>query len=90
MIKLWDTKNNKLIETLRSHKGEINSVKFGYNTNTFCSTSSDRTFKVWDAAERTYIDTFYGHREEGLDIDCIDSENFISSGNDSQVIIWKT
>lgn len=65
-------------------------MKFGYNNNTFCSVSEDRTFKVWDAAERTYIDTFYGHREEGLDVDCIDNENFISSGKDCQVIIWKT
>ena len=61
-IKLWDAVEGKLIETLKSHKGQINSVKFGFRSNTFCSVSEDRTFKVWDGAERTYIDTFYGHR----------------------------
>lgn len=55
-----------------------------------CSISSDRTLKVWDAVERAYIDTFYGHREDGLDIDCINGTDFVTSGRDQQVVVWKT
>lgn len=66
-------------------------MKFGLNSNSvLCSVSSDRTLKVWDAIERAYIDTFYGHREEGLDIDCINGSDFITSGRDQQVVVWKT
>jgi ribosomal RNA-processing protein 9 len=61
-IKLWDTQRNLLIDTLKSHKSDINGIKFGYNSNNLCSVSSDRTFKLWDAAERAFIDTFYGHK----------------------------
>lgn len=38
-VKIWDATEGKLIGSLKSHKGEINSVKFGYHTNTFCSVS---------------------------------------------------
>jgi ribosomal RNA-processing protein 9 len=90
-IQLWDTERDILITTMKSHKGDVNGLKFGLNSNDkLCSVSSDRTIKMWDALERTYIDTFYGHREEGLDIDCLNANDFITSGKDQQVIVWKT
>lgn len=90
-IQLWDVERDLLITTLKSHKGEVTGVKFGLNSNDkLVSVSADRTIKLWDAVERTYIDTFYGHREEGLDIDCINTDDFITSGRDQQVIVWKT
>lgn len=36
------------------------------------------------------IETYYGHNAEVLDIDYINQNDFISSGNDHQNIIWKT
>lgn len=91
VVQLWDVERECLITTLKSHKNEITGLKFGLNSNDkLISVSADRTIKMWDAVERTYIDTFYGHREDGLDIDCINTNDFITSGKDLQVIVWKT
>lgn len=89
-IKLWDIKSKTLIETLKGHRNTVNGLKFGLNSNNLCSVSADRTMKQWDAAQRGIIDTFYGHNSEVLDIDSINQNDFISSGNDHQNIIWKT
>lgn len=56
-VKLWDCHNNKLIETLKSHKSPIYGVKFGLNSNNLASICCDRTLKLWDAGARAYIDT---------------------------------
>ncbi len=59
------------------------------DSNQFCSISNDRTFKLWDAAERAYIDTFYGHKNYINSIDTIGPEDFITSGFDRNTIYWK-
>lgn len=56
-IKLWDLKNQELIETFKGHKDTIQGLKFGINSNVFCSASCDRSFKLWDASERAFMDT---------------------------------
>lgn len=89
-IKLWDVRSNNLIQTLSSHRGAVNGLKFGFNSNNLCSVSSDRTLKQWECAQRGIIETYYGHDEEILDIDNINDNDFVSSGNDHQNIIWKT
>lgn len=90
-IQLWDAERDILITTMKSHSADVNGIKFGIGSNNnLCSVSSDRTLKIWDALERTYIDTFYGHRDEGLDIDSINADDFITSGKDEQVLVWKT
>ena len=45
--------------------------------------------KLWEAAERAYMDTFYGHNDSITGLSCIDGKNFVSSGYDKQVIYWK-
>ncbi len=59
MIKIWDPKSNKLIDTLKGHRDTITGIKFQRNSNVFCTISNDRTFKMWDAGERAYLDTLY-------------------------------
>lgn len=57
MIKLWDTRNNSLITTLKGHRDTITGVKFQNNSNVFVTISYDRSFKMWDGDERAYMDT---------------------------------
>lgn len=33
MIKMWDTKNDKLIHTFKGHRDTITGLKFGINSN---------------------------------------------------------
>ena len=90
LIKLWDTRSLELTGTLKSHRNSVNSVKFGGNSGNLCSVSSDRTLKQWDIGQRGLMETFYGHNEEVLDLDNINGTDFLSSGNDRQVVLWKT
>lgn len=90
LIKLWDVRNNKVIQTLKGHRNTVNGLVFGKNSSNLASVSVDRTFKQWDCSQRGLIETFYGHNAEVLDIDYINENDFLSSGNDHQAIIWKT
>lgn len=90
MIKLWDTRANNLIGTLKGHRNTINGVKFGLNSNILCSVSKDLTLKQWDFSQRGLMETFYQHNNEVLDIDHFNANDFITCGNDHQAIIWKT
>lgn len=56
-VKLWDLKKMSLMQTFAGHKMAVLGVKFGINSNTFCSVSQDRQFKMWDASEKAFIDT---------------------------------
>ena len=89
-IKLWDTRSCSLIDTLRGHKNTINGIKFGINSHNLCSVSADLTLKHWDFAQRGLIGTYYEHNAEILDLDHFNSDDFITSGYDKQVITWKT
>ena len=49
-IQLWDAERDVLITTLKSHKGDVNGLKFGLNSNDkLVSVSTDRTIKLCDA-----------------------------------------
>ena len=42
---------------MKGHRDSIYGLKFSRNSNSLISGSCDRTFKMWDAGERAYIDT---------------------------------
>lgn len=54
-VKLWDVRNNQLVDTLKGHRGCINGLKFGFNSSNLCSISSDKTLKEWDCTQRGLI-----------------------------------
>ena len=89
-IKLWDVRTKAIISTLKGHRNTVNGIKVGFSSNNLCTVSTDRTMKQWDCAQRGIIETYYGHNAEVLDLDCINDNDFISSGNDHQNIIWRT
>jgi ribosomal RNA-processing protein 9 len=90
MIKLWDTRSSTLIDTFHGHKNTINGLKFGPHSHNLCSASADLTLKHWDFSQRGLIGTYYEHTSELLDLDYFNSQDFITSGYDRQVIAWKT
>ena len=55
LMKLWDIRTQKNVETLKGHRGAVTGVQFGMNSNNLCSVSTDKTFKEWDCAQRGLI-----------------------------------
>ena len=87
---MWDTRAKTNIGTLKGHRNAIYGVKFGMGSNILCSVSADLTLKEWDVSQKGLMETFYEHNNEVLDIDVLNSTDFITSGNDHQAIVWKT
>jgi len=57
MVRLWDTRDLKLIDTFKGHKDSVLGVKFKSYSSEFCSVGADRVLKLWDASERAYLET---------------------------------
>jgi ribosomal RNA-processing protein 9 len=91
VIKLWDlrTANNAPIGELTGHFGAIYGLCFQLGTTTLFSASQDRTVKVWDVAEKTFVETLYGHENEVLAVDSLHSYRVLSASSDHTVRLWK-
>ena len=51
--------------------------------------SADRSLKVWNIRDMTYMDSHYGHTSSALAIDNYSEDRCMSCGLDRQVILWK-
>jgi len=89
MVKLWDTRTLEHVHTFIQHRGTIHGVRFQAGSSQFCSVGCDKTMNLWEAGERCYMDSLYGHNDEINAIDSIDGSNFVTCGSDQQVILWK-
>lgn len=63
IIKIWNLTNYSFYGDLEGHKGNINvavwsnkSVCFKFNSYECCSLSDDGTMKVWDAAQKGFME----------------------------------
>jgi WD40 repeat protein len=57
VVRIWDSKNLKLLSELVGHTDWINWVEFSPNGLYIVSGSSDSTLKIWDVKNRTLIIT---------------------------------
>ncbi len=46
-IKLWEITTGREIATIQAHAAQINTMAIAYNSQTFVSSSSDRSIKLW-------------------------------------------
>ena len=74
-IRLWDTQKLQQVDALAGHRGPVNGVAFLLNSSLavegtksinnqleLLSGGDDRTLKLWNASERSYVDTLFGHQ----------------------------
>ncbi|KAG0050765.1 pre-rRNA processing protein [Gryganskiella cystojenkinii] len=92
IINVWSIQDNKLLHTFRQqHKDTITGMSFrkGQN-NQLYSVSNDRTVKVWNVDELSYIETLFGHQDCITAIDSLAKEHCVSTGGrDRTVRLWK-
>ncbi|GFP78813.1 U3 small nucleolar RNA-interacting protein 2 [Phtheirospermum japonicum] len=65
-VHLWDA--------FPGHKGPVSCLTFRQGTSELFSGSFDRSIKIWNAEDRTYINTLFGHQSEVLTIDSLRKE----------------
>ncbi|KAI3702980.1 hypothetical protein L6452_28736 [Arctium lappa] len=62
------------LQAFPGHKGPVSCLTFRQGTWELFSGSYDRTIKIWNAEDRTYITTLFGHQSDVLTIDCLRKE----------------
>lgn len=68
VIRIWSRKTNTIVQYLQGHRSSVYSLSFAPNSDVLASAgSSDRTIRLWDAANGTAIRTlFLGNTGENM------------------------
>ncbi|KAF9896223.1 pre-rRNA processing protein, partial [Lobosporangium transversale] len=91
-INIWSVKDDKWLHCFKQqHKDTVTSMSFrkGQN-NQLYSVSSDRTVKLWNVDEMSYIETLFGHQDSITAVDSLVKEHCVSTGGrDRTIRLWK-
>ncbi|KAI1302160.1 pre-rRNA processing protein [Mortierella claussenii] len=91
-INIWSVQENKWLHCFKQqHKDTITGMSFrkGQN-NQLYTVSSDRTVKLWNVDEMSYIETLFGHQDSITAVDSLAKEHCVSTGGrDRTVRLWK-
>lgn len=91
IIVLWDVERDMIIDTIRGHKGLVNSVKFSLDGKRIVSSSDDKTVKLWDSETRKMMYVLEGHTGEVRYASfSLDNEGkwIVSASQDNTIRIW--
>lgn len=67
----------------------MSCLTFRQGSSELFSGSFDRTIKIWNAEDRAYINTLFGHQSEVLTIDCLRKERVLTVGRDRAMHLFK-
>lgn len=82
---------SSLLYNLYGHMGWVLSVDVGADGSELCSSSTDKTVKLWDARSRECIHTFTSHTEPVWGVSYNEQGTKIASvGDDAQLCIHQT
>ncbi|KAJ3106078.1 pre-rRNA processing protein [Phlyctochytrium planicorne] len=91
VIHIWSTEDDRHIGSFKQHRDAITGLAFRKGPiNHLYSCSLDRTVKVWNVDEMTYIETLFGHQDHILAIDALALERCVTVGaRDKTARLWK-
>jgi len=78
-----------LLQAFTGHSGIVSSLCFSEGTAELFSGSYDGTLSIWNAEDRTYIESCFGHQSELLSIDALGRERVLSVGRDRTMLLYK-
>ncbi|KAI8603240.1 WD40-repeat-containing domain protein [Dissophora ornata] len=90
-INVWSVQDNKWLHCFKQqHKDTITGMSFRKGHNQLYTVSSDRTVKLWNVDELSYIETLFGHQDSITAVDSLAKEHCVSTGGrDRTVRLWK-
>ncbi|CBQ69351.1 related to RRP9-protein associated with the U3 small nucleolar RNA [Sporisorium reilianum SRZ2] len=78
------------LKNLQGHKDAITALAFRSGAHELYTASLDRTLKLYDVAQLSYIETLFGHQESILSLSCLAAETAVSAGGrDRTCRYWK-
>lgn len=88
-IKLYDTKNGKLVLALPGNSHIFSSVEFNPTGDLIASASDDRTIKLWKVKDGELVKTFPGHTDNVNSVTFSPDGLKIASGAaDRKIKVW--
>ncbi|SAM85740.1 related to RRP9-protein associated with the U3 small nucleolar RNA [Ustilago bromivora] len=80
----------KFLKSLGGHKDSITALSFRSGSHELYTASLDRTLKLYDVSQLSYIETLFGHQESILSLSCLSAETAVSAGGrDRTCRYWK-
>lgn len=76
------------VKSLRGHRDSITALRFRHGTYDLFSASLDRTLKLFDISQLSYVETFFGHQEEIPSMDILRGEVAVSAGARDRTCRW--
>jgi ribosomal RNA-processing protein 9 len=73
---------------LGGHKDAVTALAFQMGSSQLLSASNDRTLKLWDGTQRSYIETLFGHQEPALSVSVLRGEVAASAGGRDRTVRW--
>ncbi|WFD34171.1 pre-rRNA processing protein [Malassezia cuniculi] len=78
------------LRALTGHKDAVRTVAFRQGSLELFSASYDRTVKLFDVSQLSYIETLFGHQESIMDLACLRAERAVSAGGRERTCrLWK-
>ncbi|EST09235.1 WD40 repeat [Kalmanozyma brasiliensis GHG001] len=82
--------SDTFLKTLSGHKDAITALSFRLGSHELLTASLDRTLKLYDISQLSYIETLFGHQESVLSLSCLSAETAVSAGGrDRTCRFWK-
>ncbi len=92
LIKIWNWKEESLVETIVAHNFAVYDLISIYEGKQFVSASRDKTIKVWNSSDFSFVQRLEskngGHRHSVNALAKIDEERFVSCSDDKRIILW--
>ena len=91
-IRIWDLRENspkEPVRTLSGHRDVVTQLAFRHGTHVLLSASDDRSVRLWNVAEGSFIENLFGHQSRICGLDCMARERCVTSAEDLTVRLWK-
>lgn len=82
--------SERFVKALGGHKDAISALSFRAGSHELYTASLDRTLKVYDVSQLSYVETLFGHQEPVVSLSCLGAETALSAGGrDRTCRYWK-
>lgn len=91
-IRIWDMQqldNSKPCKVLAGHRDLVSGLVFRHNSHTLLSSSADRSVRLWNVDEGSFIEQLYGHSAKITSLDSLSRERCVTASEDLSVRLWK-
>lgn len=90
-IKIYDLRNNELLQHYNAHAGAVNMIDFHPSGFYMGSVANDSKVKVWDLRKGSALFSLYGHSGAVQSIKFSNAgDYFTTGGDDKMVLVWKS